>query len=204
MTFPPLLLQMSPFISFSCYSTFPNELAQLFQILRFWPASRSVWLADCWLGALASAGSPGGQLVSERLAGPWLHGRSQAANRRQDSGSGSWSSAPFKHFSRSLQNVVNSGGNWGLDKTTTGRQKLGTWHLFILCLKWFNLAREEQAHLFPHPWNTFPLDNAYTRKLKSWIITGFIYMYFLALIYDTVFLGLDCISSAFSNTDSFN
>lgn len=29
-------------------------------------------------------------------------------------------------------------------------------------------------------------------------------MYFLALIYDMVFLGLNCISSAFSNTDYFN
>lgn len=199
MTFPPSFFQMSHFISSSCYSTFPNELAQLFQILRFCPVSGSVWLPDCWLGVLASAGSPGGQLVSERLVGSWLFGRSQVADRRQDSGAGSWASAAFSNVSWSLQNVGEFRGKPG-----SGRQTLGAWHLFILCLKWFNPAHEKQSHLFPHPWNTFPLDNAYTHKLKSWIITGFIYMYFLALIYDMVFLGLDCISSAFSNTDYFN
>ena len=47
---------------------------------------------------------------------------------------------------------------------------------------------------FPHPWNIFPLDNAYTHKLKSWIITGFIYMNFPTLIYDMVCLGSNCIS----------
>lgn len=192
---------MSLFISSSCYSTFPNELAQLFQILRFWPVSGSVWLPDCWLGVLVSAGSPGGQLVSERdsqvpgsSAGPRLltEGRTLALALGHP--------LPSTTLPGAYRMWVNSGGNWDLGKTTTGRQKLGTWHLFILCLKWFNPAHEKQAHLFPLPWNTFPLDNACPHKLKSWIMTGFIYMYFLALIYDMVFLGVDCISSAFSNT----
>lgn len=100
---------------------------------------------------------------------------------------------------------TNSGGNWNLCKTTRRQKKKNGDLVFIYALlKMVQPCPWKAGPSFLHPWNTFPLDNAYTHKLKSWIITGFIYMYFLALIYDMVFLGLNCISSAFSNTDYFN
>lgn len=119
--------------------------------------------------------------------------------RRQDSGACYWTSDVSKNFCRSVQDVGEFRWElgteilgWGRGGTQEGKQWgcNGVYSLF----KMIQLCCWKTGPFFPHPWKTFSLHNTYSHKLKSWIITGFIYMSFLTLIYDMICLGLNCIS----------
>lgn len=154
---------------------------------------------DRCLGALPSQAAglegglsrnPGGQLVSETPR------RGRPCHQPHLQKAGLWSLLlGISCLRQPLQELA--GCRWvqvetGIWGKKSREQKTGTWYLFFAendaTLPW------KTGLFFLHPWNTFALDNAYTHKLKSWVITGFIYMYFLALIYDMVCLGLNCIS----------
>lgn len=132
---------------------------------------RSSLLPGCWIGVLFSAGTVGGQLVSERLW--WVYGSSERLRppltafmcSRQDSGACTCPSAVSNSFSRGLQNAGEFRWELGSEGGGVGQTQEGKiWRCSIYSLlKMIQLCPQNVGSFFPPPMKCIFSDNTHSQ-----------------------------------------